>query len=265
MYNMYNMLNLKVVTNATIHKLPKIDLIKYHFKSIPVSSRASLPGHRQCLHLCFSCREYAFCFVLFFLFCFSVLFISCILPHFVISAPAARSSWAAWLWLFMQANIKGVTLNSVWLQINKKSFFTHFRLPSLPWLRSAEARSAARDIQSWGEHWGPNFTSALGEKGKHRNQSLFREIASKFKIARSTPLVTHLAARCNGVSSSLPMQFTSAPRLNKSYKGNFGWIFGLNKSCKVRFWRLFDSTIDERIDGYMVILNLCRLLWRSSW
>ena len=86
------MLNLKMVTNATIHKLLKIDFLDYHYKSLPVASRASLPGHRQCLHLCFSCREYAFCFVLFFLFCFSVLFISCILPHFVISAPAARSS-----------------------------------------------------------------------------------------------------------------------------------------------------------------------------
>ena len=47
------------------HKLPKIDLIKYHHKSLPVSSRAALPGHRQCLHLCFSCKEYVYCFVLF--------------------------------------------------------------------------------------------------------------------------------------------------------------------------------------------------------
>ena len=79
------MLSLKMVTNATIHKLLKIDFLDYHYKSLPVASRASLPGHRQCLHLCFSCREYVFSL------CF-VLFISCIFPHFVISAPAARSS-----------------------------------------------------------------------------------------------------------------------------------------------------------------------------
>ena len=69
----------------------------------------------------------------------------------------------------------------------KKKLFTHFRPPSLPWLRSAKARSAARDIRSWGEHWGPNFTSALGEKGKHRSQSLFREIALKIQDCQKHP------------------------------------------------------------------------------
>ena len=211
-----------MVTNATIHKLPKIDFLTvYLSRAVP---------HCQAIGSVSIYVSPAKSIFLFCLFCFVHLLYFSLLCDIGSCCQELMSSMAVVVYAGKHQRRdpeQCLTFKSI-----KKSLFTHFRLPSLPWLRSAEARSAARDIRSWGEHWGPNFTSALGEKGKHRSQSLFREIASKFKIARSTPLVTHLAARCNGVSSSLPIQFTSAPMLNKSYKGNFEWTFSTQQWLK---------------------------------
>ena len=199
-----------MVTNATIHKLPKIDFLTvYLSRAVP---------HCQAVgsvSIYVSPAKNMF----FVLFCFAFLLYFASLCDIGSCCKELMSSMAVVVYAGKHQRRdpeQCLTFKSI-----KKSLFTHFRPPSLLWLRSAEARSAARDIRSWGEHWGPNFTSALGEKGKHWSQSLFREIASKIMIARTAPVVTHLAARCNGVSSSLPMQFTSAPMLNKSCKGNF--------------------------------------------
>ena len=127
--------------------------------SLPVSSRASLPGHRQCLHLCFSCKEYVFCFVLFrsFLVFFLTLWYRLLLPgaHERHGCGClCRQTSKAWPWTVFD------------VQINKKKLFYPFSSSesTLAPLRRSKVSS------SWhpelGGALGPKFYISFGGKGK---------------------------------------------------------------------------------------------------
>ena len=85
--------------------------------------------------------------------------------HLVISAPAARSSWAAWLWLFIQANIRGVTLSqsSSWDQL--KVFASS--VVSYPF-SSSESTLAPLRNNNVSSSWHPELGGALARPSLHQ-------------------------------------------------------------------------------------------------
>ena len=163
--------------------------------------------------------------------------------HLVISAPAARSSWAAWLWLFIQANIRGVTLSQSWM-LRSAEIILGVSYPfsssesTLAPLRNSNVSSSwhpelggALARPSLHQLWGKNVPKMTG--GIHKLALGGRRVPKLAWVAwvlknqllkvptpdKATKQVSHLAARWRGDSSSLPMQLTSAPRLNNSYRG----------------------------------------------
>ena len=199
-----------MVTNATIHKLPKIDFLTvYLSRAVP---------HCQAVgsvSIYVSPAKNMF----FVLFCFAFLLYFASLCDIGSCCKELMSSMA--VVVYAGKHQRRDPEQCLMFKSIKKSFLPIFVLRVHP--GSAPQKQGQQLVTSGagGSTGAPILHQIWGEKGKHRSQSLFREIASKIMIARTAPVVTHLAARCNGVSSSLPMQFPSAPMLNKSCKGNF--------------------------------------------
>ena len=212
--------------------------------SLPVSSRASLPGRRQCLHLCFSCKEYVFCFVLF---CFSLVFCLTLWYRLLLQGAheqhgcgcLCRQTSKAWPWTVFD------------FKSTKKTFLPIFVLRV--YSGSAPQKQGQQLVTSGaGGSPGAPILHQLWGKRENIGANLCSEKLLQKSWLPEQP--RWWPTLLQGVTASpLPSRCNSHPRpcSTRAAKGIFDGLLG--------------STIAGRIDGCMVIWNLCRLLCRSSW